>query len=82
MPEDISVVGFDDSHLARLSHINLTTVAQDVAEMAALTVRRLVERLEGGPAHVERESVLPPHVVIRGSTGRLRPGRADGLRTS
>ena len=58
--------------MAQLSHISLTTVAQDVTEMAALTVRRLVERLEGGPAHLERESVLPPHLVIRGSTGRLR----------
>ena len=39
-------------------------------------------RLEDGPADPGRESVLPPHLVIRGSTGRLRPARADGLRTS
>jgi DNA-binding LacI/PurR family transcriptional regulator len=38
--------------------------------MAALTVRRLVARLDGGPADLERESVLPPRLVIRGSTGR------------
>ena len=82
VPDEISVIGFDNSHLARLSHINLTTVAQDVTEMAALTVRRLVERLEGGPAHLERESVLPPHLVVRGSTGRSRPASADGLRMS
>jgi DNA-binding LacI/PurR family transcriptional regulator len=82
VPGDISVIGFDDSHLARLSHINLTTVAQDVTEMAALTVRRLVERLEGGPAHLERESVLAPHLVIRGSTGRVKQAATDGFRTS
>jgi len=50
VPDNISVIGFDNSQLARLSHINLTTVAQDVTEMAALTVRRLVARLEGGAA--------------------------------
>ena len=57
-------------------------MAQDVTEMAALTVRRLVERLEGGPPHPGRESVLPPRLVIRGSTGRPRPASADGLRMS
>ncbi|HEX3750936.1 MAG TPA: substrate-binding domain-containing protein [Streptosporangiaceae bacterium] len=30
VPGQISVVGFDDSHLARLAHINLTTVSQDI----------------------------------------------------
>jgi DNA-binding LacI/PurR family transcriptional regulator len=79
VPDDVSVVGFDNSQLARLSHINLTTVAQDVAEMAALTIRRLVARLEGGGAgegpgpaggspDLVRESVLPPRLVVRGST--------------
>ena len=82
VPDDISVVGFDNSHLARLSHISLTTVAQDVTEMAALTVRRLVARLEGGPADLERENVLPPHLVIRGSTGHVRSATGDRLRTS
>jgi hypothetical protein len=60
VPDDISVIGFDDSHLARLSHINLTTVAQDVAEMATLTVRRLVARLEDGPAEAGREGAASP----------------------
>jgi DNA-binding LacI/PurR family transcriptional regulator len=87
VPEDVSVVGFDDSQLARLSHINLTTVAQDVARMADLAVERLVRRLDpdgsaadgaspddGGRAgDGGRETVLPPHLVVRGSTG-ARPG--------
>ncbi len=55
---------------------------EDVTEMAALTVRRLVERHEGGPAHLERESVLPPHLVFRGSTGRARQAATGGFLTS
>jgi DNA-binding LacI/PurR family transcriptional regulator len=82
VPDDISVIGFDNSYLARLSHINLTSVAQDVTEMAVLTVRRLVARLDGGPAASGRESVLPPRLVIRGSTGRVRQATAGGFLTS
>jgi DNA-binding LacI/PurR family transcriptional regulator len=40
VPEEISVVGYDDSSLARLAHINLTTVAQDTGTMAVLAVAR------------------------------------------
>ena len=47
VPRDISVVGFDDSRLARLSHVDLTTVAQDAGRMATLAVGRAVERLNG-----------------------------------
>ncbi|HEY6797221.1 MAG TPA: LacI family DNA-binding transcriptional regulator [Kineosporiaceae bacterium] len=85
VPDDISVVGFDDSQLARLSHINLTTVGQDVERMAELAVAELVDRIDGclpenpaaptGPAHRPaggpvRETVLPPRLVVRGSTSR------------
>jgi DNA-binding LacI/PurR family transcriptional regulator len=82
VPDDISVIGFDNSYLARLSHINLTTVGQDVTEMATLTVRRLVARLEGGQTGLERESVLPPRLVTRGSTGHVQQATAGGFRTS
>lgn len=68
VPGDISVVGYDDSSFSRLGHIDLTTVAQDIATMATLAVSRAVERIEG--AHVaHRESVIPPRLVVRGTTG-------------
>src|SRR6202012_2694599 len=47
VPGQISVVGFDDSHLARLPHINLTTVGQDIPRLADLAVVRALARLEG-----------------------------------
>ncbi|WP_307872548.1 LacI family DNA-binding transcriptional regulator [Paractinoplanes ovalisporus] len=71
VPRDISVVGYDDSSLARLAHINLTTIAQDVPTMTRQAITRLVARLEG-TAVAGRESVIPPELIIRGTTAPPR----------
>ncbi|GIE98724.1 LacI family DNA-binding transcriptional regulator [Paractinoplanes rishiriensis] len=68
VPDQISVVGFDDSHLARLAHINLTTIAQDVPAMTELAVARAVDRING-VAVAHPTSVVAPHLVVRGTTG-------------
>jgi DNA-binding LacI/PurR family transcriptional regulator len=70
VPGEISVVGYDDSHLARMSHVNLTTVAQDTEQITTLAVRRAIDRLDGTPV-TERELVIPPHLVVRATTARL-----------
>ncbi len=67
VPGGISVVGYDDSRLARLAHVDLTTVAQDTARLTALAVDRAVDRIEGAPVG-RREQVVPPHLVVRGTT--------------
>ena len=74
VPGDISVVGYDDSEVARLSFINLTTVRQDAALMAEQAVQAIVERLDHGRTEA-RDIVLPPSLVIRGTSGPpARPG--------
>jgi DNA-binding LacI/PurR family transcriptional regulator len=72
VPGDISVVGYDDSQLARLSFIDLTTVRQDAAQMAESAVQAIVERLDDGRTDA-REIVLEPALVVRGTTGPPRP---------
>ena len=47
VPQDVSVLGYDDSALAGLVHINLSTLRQDAAGLSASAVQRLVGRLEG-----------------------------------
>jgi DNA-binding LacI/PurR family transcriptional regulator len=71
VPGDISVIGYDDSRLARLSHIDLTTVAQDAEQMTTLAVTRAIDRLNGTPVD-HRELVIPPHLVVRGTTAAAR----------
>jgi DNA-binding LacI/PurR family transcriptional regulator len=68
VPEDMSIVGWDDNSLARLPHLNLTTVRQDAVEMTRLAVERSVARLSGETV-TKREIVLPPDLIVRGSTG-------------
>jgi DNA-binding LacI/PurR family transcriptional regulator len=67
IPSAISLVGYDDSRLARLSTVNLTTIAQNARTMAELAVTRAVARLTGQPIP-ERETIISPSLVVRGTT--------------
>lgn len=71
VPGELSVVGHDDSALSRLAHVDLTTVAQDVTTMTTLAVGRAVERIDGVPV-THRELVIPPRLVLRGTTAPPR----------
>jgi DNA-binding LacI/PurR family transcriptional regulator len=68
VPRDLSVVGYDDSHLSHLMPIGLTTVRQDAVLMAEHAVRFAVERLQN-PELEPREAVLDPKLVVRGTSG-------------
>ena len=74
VPGAVSVVGYDDSMLARLAHVDLTTVSQDAQQQAERAVGLAVERLEGRRA-APREVVLAPHLVVRGTTAPPRPAQ-------
>jgi DNA-binding LacI/PurR family transcriptional regulator len=75
VPEQVSVVGFDDTHHAGFSHIDLTTVRQDAALMARLSVAHAIRRLEGfgDRSRSSREDVVSPALVVRGTTAKPRP---------
>ena len=65
-PEDIAVVGFDDSVVARHTDPPLTTVHQPIEEIGREMVRLLLAKMDDGePA--EAEVVLNTRLVIRGS---------------
>lgn len=66
VPADISVVGFDDSQFARLAHIGLSSVRQDVAALARAAIERAVARLAGQGPGLQWHA---PALVVRNSTG-------------
>lgn len=66
VPEDVSVVGFDDIHAARYLSPALTTVRQDTSAAAELLVDKLLGMIEGDSSPVE---LLPPSLIVRGSCG-------------
>lgn len=70
VPDDVSVLGYDDSQLARLSYVQLSSVSQDAPLLAAAAVNRAADRAEGAqaPAHV----VGTPHLVVRKTTATPR----------
>ncbi|MEE6164333.1 MULTISPECIES: LacI family DNA-binding transcriptional regulator [unclassified Mycolicibacterium] len=70
VPQDVSVVGYDDSPLAGLAHVDLTTVGQDSGRLAELAVARAIERVDA-PA-VPVDMVCEPKLVVRGSTSAPR----------
>ena len=67
VPEDISVIGYDDSRLSRISYINLTTVGQNPAQLAATAVRRATSRVENKPEGT-RDQIITPELIIRTTT--------------
>lgn len=75
VPGDVSIVGFDDSTLARSAGIELTTVRQVPQELAHLAVERIVARSSGHPVP-HREIVLEPDLIIRGTTSTVAPGQS------
>ena len=68
VPERVSVVGYDDSRVARLPWADLTTIRQNISVLATEAIRLAVDRIDApGPP---RDVVVAPELVVRGSTGR------------
>ena len=66
VPDDVAVIGFDDSPPAQHTDPRLTTVRQPVEEMGAEMARQLTRRIAGDPS-VRQHTVFPTELVIRDS---------------
>jgi DNA-binding LacI/PurR family transcriptional regulator len=75
VPQDLSVVGFDDIPLAAWSTPPLTTVRQPLTEMAAVAVRTLLEGAGGGEPG-RRRVELATDLIVRESTAPPGPNRS------
>jgi DNA-binding LacI/PurR family transcriptional regulator len=71
VPDDVSVVGYDDSPLIAFTDPPLTTVRQSVQAMSEAAVRALLDEIAGEPAP-RAEFVFRPELVVRSSTGACR----------
>jgi DNA-binding LacI/PurR family transcriptional regulator len=75
VPEDISVVGFDDIRIAVHNNPSLTTVRQPLQKMGEIAARTLLNRIEEHEDWVPEISI-EPEFVARNSTGRV-PAQAS-----
>ena len=71
VPDDISVVGFDDINLSRLTTPQLTTIHQDASLKGTLAVNFLMDLLEKNPIE-NQEVILPIRLVERDSVKTLK----------
>jgi DNA-binding LacI/PurR family transcriptional regulator len=70
VPQDVSVIGFDDIQTAAYMVPSLTTVRQPLWQMGQMAARTLLEEIEGRAKYVP-EIVIKPELVVRKSTAPL-----------
>jgi LacI family transcriptional regulator len=68
LPDDISLVGFDDIPWMEMVEPGITAVAQPTTELGRRAARLLLRRIEN-PGRESTEEVLQPSLIVRGSTG-------------
>ena len=81
VPDDVSVVGYDDSAFMNCTDPPLTTVRQPIESMGKAAVALLVNQMENVSVYPE-ELLFEPELVVRGSTGPvpMAPLAATGPR--
>jgi DNA-binding LacI/PurR family transcriptional regulator len=73
IPDDVSLVGFDNTRLAALRHISLSSVDQPARDMGRAAVDRLAERI-ASKRNAAQHDVVTPSLVVRSTTA---PPRAE-----
>ena len=67
IPEDVAVVGFDDSAAAATGAVRLTTVHQPSREMGAEMAKMMLDLLRDDPSQVDRQRIMATRMVVRDS---------------
>lgn len=71
VPDDVSLVGYDNTFVAALRHIGLTTIDQGRDRIGRLAVEMLIERVEDGRTDA-RHLTTAPTLIVRGTTAPPR----------
>ena len=72
VPEDVSLIGFDDVSLASYSAYNLTTIKQPITQMVETTVDILLEQINHPQAKKNRIIKIDPILIKRNSTASAK----------
>lgn len=68
VPTDVSIVGYDNTHLAAIRHISLTSVDQPRRDMGRIAAERLCARIDDLGLE-PLQTLVTPHLVVRATTG-------------
>jgi DNA-binding LacI/PurR family transcriptional regulator len=74
VPEDVSVVGFDNIHIAAYNYPSLTTIGQPLFEMGELATQTLMKRISTteNKEDIPQYVTVEPELIIRASTARAK----------
>jgi DNA-binding LacI/PurR family transcriptional regulator len=75
IPEDVSVIGFDDILSAAYQRPSLTTIRQPLRAMGTIAARTLLEKIAHPEEKFPEEIVMGPELVVRESSGRAKTSR-------
>ena len=70
IPDDLTVIGFDDSPLASRLCPSLTTMRQPIRDMGRVAAEKVIAMVGHTPGPPAAESTFHPHLVVRESSGR------------
>ncbi|MGA2003921.1 MAG: LacI family DNA-binding transcriptional regulator [Terriglobales bacterium] len=82
VPEDVSVVGFDDIQSAAYQNPPLTTVRQPLREMGRVAAEILLKRINHPGSDLHDQHIVEPELAIRGTTGPAPVGKRVPLKRS
>jgi DNA-binding LacI/PurR family transcriptional regulator len=72
VPDDVSLVGYDDTDFAALPEIQLTSVIHPKYQMGKWAAEMLFDQLEHKGPRIPRQTIISPTLAIRNSVKRMR----------
>jgi DNA-binding LacI/PurR family transcriptional regulator len=78
IPDDVSVVGFDDIQSAAYQNPGLTTVRQPLREMGRIAAETLLRRIQSGTSGQRGETMVEPKLMVRGTTCAAKSSPQSG----
>jgi GntR family transcriptional regulator, arabinose operon transcriptional repressor len=72
VPEDISLVSFDDSYLAIATEVKLTSLSHSKVDMGVLSAEMLIKKIENRNSQLDKEILFKPELIVRDSTKEIR----------
>jgi len=77
VPDDLSIIGFDDSSLATATEVKLTTLSHPKALMGLEAAEMLIGIIEGRKPEIPADILYKPELILRGSTKAVGKGAVD-----
>jgi LacI family transcriptional regulator len=71
VPDELSIIGYDDIPLSSLLTPPLTTIKQNKDELGAIAMQLLLDEIHD-PSHIHQQVQIPPTLVLRGSTASVK----------